>query len=60
MKHNSLNPEESMFRMDSGSETLASPYYSRNTKVIISQSSTEHDSLEKSCMLYEKGGSKIT
>lgn len=47
MKHNSLDPEESMFEMDPGSETLASPDYSQNRKLSISQGPTEHEFLRK-------------
>lgn len=36
-----------MFRLDPGSETLDSVYYSQNTKLSISQSFTEHEFLRK-------------
>lgn len=47
VEHNSLHPEGSTFGLDPGSETLASPDYSPNTKISISQSPKEHEFLRK-------------
>lgn len=47
MENSSLHLEGSMFRLDPGSETLASPDNSKHTKISISQSPTEHDFLRK-------------